>query len=103
MREHNRIAKQLVFYNPTWLDDQIYEEARRIVIGEYQHIVFNEWLPLILGQELMQKFGLFPLTSGHSKLYLDTFDPRVSNEFATAAFRFGHCLIPTLFDKIPVE
>jgi len=100
MREHNRIARQLVFHNPTWLDDRIYEEARRIVIAEYQHIIFNEWLPLIVGTELMQKFGLFPLTSGHSKLYLDTFDPRVSNEFATAAFRFGHSLIPTSFRKI---
>ena len=100
MREHNRIARQLVFHNPVWLDDRIYEEARRIVIAEYQHIIFNEWLPLIVGSELMEKFGLFPLTSGHSKLYLDTFDPRVSNEFATAAFRFGHSLIPTSFRKI---
>ena len=83
MREHNRVARNLLFNNPAWLDDRLYEEARRIVIAEYQHIIFNEWLPLIVGTDLMQKFGLFPLTSGHSDLYLDTFDPRVSNEFAT--------------------
>mgnify|MGYP001222539002 CR=1 FL=1 len=100
VREHNRIARNLLFNNPAWLDDRLYEEARRIVIAEYQHIIFNEWLPLIVGTDLMQKFGLFPLTSGHSDLYLDTFDPRVSNEFATAAFRFGHSLIPSTFSKI---
>jgi len=100
MREHNRVARNLLFNNPAWLDDRLYEEARRIVIAEYQHIIFNEWLPLIVGTDLMQKFGLFPLTSGHSDLYLDTFDPRVSNEFATAAFRFGHSLIPSTFSKI---
>ena len=64
MREHNRVARNLLFNNPAWLDDRLYEEARRIVIAEYQHIIFNEWLPLIVGTDLMQKFGLFPLTSG---------------------------------------
>ena len=100
MREHNRVAKELLFHNPTWLDNRLFEEARRIVIAEYQHIIFNEWLPLIVGENVMSSFGLFPLTSGHSDLYLDSFDPRVSNEFATAAFRFGHSLIPSEFNMI---
>ena len=35
----------------------------------------------------MTNFGLWPLTKGYSSDYLDNFDPRVTNEFATAAFR----------------
>ena len=100
MREHNRVAKELLFHNPTWLDNRLFEEARRIVIAEYQHIIFNEWLPLIVGENVMTSFGLIPLTSNHSNLYLDSFDPRVSNEFATAAFRFGHSLVPSTFNMI---
>ena len=99
MREHNRIAKQLQFHNPTWEDEQLFQEARRIVIAEYQHIIFNEWLPLVIGQELLTSFGLRPLSKGYSNQYLDSFDPRVTNEFATAAFRFGHSLIPTEFNQ----
>ena len=39
------------------------------------------------GNKFMTSFGLLPLSKGYSSDYLDTFDPRVTNEFSTAAFR----------------
>jgi len=97
MREHNRIAKELGRLNPRWTDEKIYQEARKINTAEYQHIVFKEWLPIIIGNTFMRSYGLFPLTSGFSRDYADNFDPRINNEFATAAFRFGHSMIPKTF------
>ena len=99
VREHNRIAKKLQANNPGWDDEKLFQETRRIVIAEYQHIIYNEWLPLVVGQKQITKFGLRPRTTGYSSSYLDSFDPRVTNEFATAAFRFGHTLIPTKFSQ----
>ena len=100
MREHNRIAKFLGAENPKWDDETIFQETRRIVIAEYQHIIYKEWLPIILGSSYMTKFGLWPMTRGYSSNYLDTFEPSVTNEFATAAFRFGHSLLKPTFKRM---
>ena len=34
------------------------QEARRICIAEYQHIIYNEWLPIIIGEDFMNDWGL---------------------------------------------
>lgn len=58
LKEHNRIATILSDKNPTWSDGTLFLEARRAVIAEIQHITYNEFLPIILGQQIANKESL---------------------------------------------
>ena len=47
MREHNRIAVDLLALNPHWDTDTVYHEARKIVGALVQHITYQHWLPKV--------------------------------------------------------
>ncbi|XP_072402759.1 salivary peroxidase/catechol oxidase isoform X2 [Diabrotica undecimpunctata] len=96
VRQHNSIAENLSKINSHWDDETIFQETRRIVAAQIQHITYNEFLPILLGHNLMQKYDLLPLKWGYSKKYNDSLNPDIANNFATAAFRFAHSIIPGL-------
>jgi peroxidase len=97
LKEHNRIAHILSELNPEWNDETIYQETRRIVIAELQHIVYNEFLPIIIGRKTMAEHGLLLKRKGYSKKYSAETDASILSSFATAAYRF-HSLIPGVID-----
>lgn len=92
LREHNRVAGELKRLNPRWNDEILFQEARRIIAAEVQHITYNEWLPIVLGPTVMKHFNILPKSFGFTKDYNPRINPNILNEFATAAYRF-HSLI----------
>ncbi|XP_036954695.1 eosinophil peroxidase-like [Acanthopagrus latus] len=92
LREHNRLARALGKLNPHWNGERIYQEARKIMGAYFQVITFRDYLLHIVGPDVLAKqLGAYPG-------YDDEVDPRISNVFATAAYRFAHLMVqPFIF------
>lgn len=82
-REHNRIVDELAAEDPTLTGDELFEMARARVEGIVQAITFNDFLPILLGDDVFEDYAG----------YDDTVNPGISVEFSTAVYRLGHTLL----------
>lgn len=85
-RWHNFLAKCLAKRNRDWSNERIFNEARKWVIASQQQIIFYEWLPEFLHDSMNESTY---------KAYNPTIDPQIEQLFQSAAFRFGHTLVPS--------
>jgi peroxidase len=83
VREHNFQVDRLQKQHPEWTGDHLYQQAKAIVTAEIAHITYSEFLPHLLGPDLLTKY----------KGYNPNVNPTISEEFAGAAFRFGHSIV----------
>ena len=94
LREHNRLARQIAeddfrganLSNPA-IDEEIFQRARATVAAFLQKITYHDWLPALLGTNAMSRYYG----------YDSQIDPRITNEFSTAAFRIGHTMLPSQY------
>jgi len=70
----------------------VFSEAQRLVRWHYQWIVVNEFLPLTVGEELVDDI----LTNG-LKFYAYADSPYIPVEFADAAYRYGHSQVRLIY------
>ena len=83
VREHNLLAAAIASANPSLNDEQVFQAARRIVVGEVQVITYREFLPALLGPNALRPY----------RGYDPDVNPGIATEFSTAAYRIGHTLI----------
>lgn len=98
VRQHNRLAKTLSNLNPHWNDEQTFQEARRINAAQIQHVTYSEYLPIILGKEIMDKYNLGPQPMGFFTGYDINTNPGTANAVAASALRFTASLLPALLN-----
>ncbi|XP_064121849.1 peroxidase-like isoform X1 [Macrobrachium nipponense] len=93
LRVHEQIAEDFARENPHWDDETLYQETRRVVIALIQQTSYREWMPVVLGPEIMEKEDLNLLEYAPGLTYDPEEDASIANVIATAAFRFGHTLV----------
>jgi Animal haem peroxidase len=70
----------------------VFETARRETIWHYQWVIVNDYLPRLVGAELVESI----LERG-PRFYRPNGAPRIPLEFADAAFRYGHSQVRDSF------
>jgi len=83
VREHNHWAGIFRFALPFADGDTVFELARAIVGAEMQAITYNEFVPLLLGEDALPPY----------RGYDESINASIANEFATAAYRVGHTML----------
>lgn len=90
VREHNHWAQQLAMADSELTGEDFYQMAKVIVTGEMQAITYNEFLPLLLGNDAL------PPYRGYNRQV----NPGIANCFSTAAFRLGHSMLSTTLLRV---
>jgi hypothetical protein len=95
LRNHNRIATQLASMDPTqfgftsWTDENLYQEARKLSIAQYQMITYEHYLPDLLGPNALSAYAG----------YNASVNPSIATEFSTVAYRFGHSMLDNFIER----
>jgi len=87
VREHNRRAKLLA--NSGLNDEEIFQQARLMVVSHIQKISYEDFLPLLIGSPL-------PAYKG----YNSSVNPGIAEFFSTVAYRVGHDMLPTVIPRL---
>lgn len=81
---NNQVVKDLA---DKYSGPDLFVEASRIVRWHYQWMVYNDFLPRFIGQDLFKK-----IVDQGPQYYTET-DLRIPIEFAAAAYRMGHATV----------
>jgi Animal haem peroxidase len=90
LKFHNRVVDYLRDQGAPAAD--AFKEAQRLVRWHYQWIVVHEFLPLTVGETLVDD-----LLANGPQFYAYEDSPFIPVEFADAAYRFGHSQVRTLY------
>ncbi len=90
IRAHNLLVDRLREDGVAEAD--LFDEARRALAWHYQWLIVNEFLPCLVGADLVDQ-----VCSDGARFYRPDGEPFIPVEFADAAYRYGHSQIRQLY------
>lgn len=73
-------------------ESEVFDDARRALTWHYQWAIVDDFLPLLVGQELVDE-----LLADGARFYRPEGEPYIPVEFADAAYRYGHSQIRQMY------
>lgn len=96
---HNKLLDE-VTADPNVPEANRFDEAQRRVRWHYQWIIVHDFLPRLVGTELLER--LMKFKNGKIDFDLPNYRPRINAfmpvEFSVAAYRFGHSQVRPAYD-----
>ncbi|XP_039249402.2 peroxidase skpo-1-like [Styela clava] len=99
-RYHNHIGRELKSINRHWNTDKVFKVARHIYSAIFQSITYREYVPPLLGPVWSKRFDLILPDVGFWGGYDARYNLGITNEFTTAAFRFGHSQVAEKLSRV---
>ena len=94
IRAHNLLVDRL--REDGFADADLFDEARRALTWHYQWLIVNEFLPVLVGSDLVDE-----IVETGARFYHPDGTPFIPLEFADAAYRYGHSQIRQLYQLQP--
>jgi hypothetical protein len=98
LRFHNLAVDVMRAEHPGWHDDRVLAAAQRFVRLHYQWAVLTDFLPTIVGQDMVRSvLPGFPGGARGPRLRFFNACNGMPVEFSVAAYRFGHSMVRPIY------
>ena len=101
--QHNKIAGAIHQASTSYSDEQLFWKARRVNVAQYQRMLYEEYLPSLLGSLYdSSAFGVDGVDAACSPSHHVSGTTIMKTEFAEVAYRFGHSQVPNSIGPYPL-
>jgi hypothetical protein len=97
IRFHNQLADRVAAEHPRWSKTRVFEEAQRQTRLHYQWAVLTDFLPMIVGRDMVRSVLPDLRNPAPNLAYYNPCSDAMPVEFSVAAYRFGHSMVRPLY------
>lgn len=97
IRLHDQTVDRILTSEPNLSASQVFAKARQQVTWNYQWLIVNDYLPKIVGKQLVDSIATRTNSGWRTDLRFYDACQQMPVEFSVAAYRFGHSMVRAFY------